>query len=129
MFMRHLWEKLKKWIGKMQKVNLSANETIKHFRQIIIIIKTVGTEDEHITNQIEAAMAFAKNNGIDAEDEYKLKNWPRKTHRILDEHPETSCLGELDIIKYYRKEFCAVVDILLNNLEEYQFCRTISQCL
>ena len=109
MFMRNVMSKTKILTKQIQAIDLNIFQALEAPEVTINTLKYIRVNENDINNQIDAAIAFGAERGIDAPSEFAKHHRLRMAPRRIDDAPETA---------FYRKEFLQVLDAqisLLNN--------------
>jgi hypothetical protein len=72
--------------------------------------------DTEVNDLVDASVSFASNLEVDAVSEYQRYHRTRRLPRCLDERQNTT--AEMEMPKFYRKEFALVLDTLLLQIKE-----------
>lgn len=115
MFGKNVFIKTK--VTKMlERETLDITGAIEALKLIGENIQRIREKDAEIDNFVGASVLFASNLEVDTIFEYKKYHLTRRLPRRLDERHNTA--AEMEMPKFYRKEFALVLDTLLLQIRE-----------
>lgn len=89
---------------------------LKHLTPTINTLKYAREDHHGIDKEVQAAVAFGRQHGIDVEAEFNRHHRPRAIPRRIDERPQNGV--DINLTEHYRKEFLRVLDVQMSALEE-----------
>ncbi len=111
MFAKNVFIKTKMMTKVLEKETLDITGAIEALQITEKSIQQIRESDMQLSNLVQAAVSFASTFEVDANAEYRKFHRKRRMPRRLDENHNTT--AELEMPLFYRKEFTAVLDVLL----------------
>ena len=116
MFMRNVMSKTKILTKQVQAVDLNIVDALEALDATINTLKYLRMKEDDVNLQIDAAIAFSAQHGIDAQSEFAKHHRKRIAPRRIDDAPENAIHPEL--ATFYRKEFLQVLDAQISLLDD-----------
>ena len=116
MFMRNVMSKTKILKKQVQAIDLNIVDALEALDATVNTLKYLRVNEDDINRQIDAAIAFSVQRGIDAQSEFAKSHRRRVAPQRIDDAPETAI--HLDFTAFYRKEFLQVLDAQISLLDE-----------
>ncbi len=116
MFMRNVMSKTKILTKQVQTVGLNVVDALEALDATINTLKYLREKEEDINLQIEAAVVFSAQHGVNAESEFAKHHRKRVAPRRIDDTPENAV--HFGLQTFYRKEFLQVLDAQILLLED-----------
>ena len=116
MFMRNVMLKTKILTKQVQTIELNIVDALEALDATINTWKYLREKEEDISLQIDAAVAFSAQHGIDAESEFVMHCRKRVAPRRIDDTPENAV--HFGLQTFYRKEFLQVLDAQIILLQD-----------
>ena len=116
MFMRNVMSKTKILTKQVQTVELNVVDALKALDATINTLKYLREKEEDTNLQIEAAVVFRAQHGVNAESEFAKHHRKRVAPRRIDDTPENAV--HFGLQTFYRKEFLHVLDAQILLLED-----------
>ena len=116
MFMRNVMSKTKSLTKQVQAIDLNIVDALEALDATVNALKYLRVNEDDINRQIDAAIAFSVQRGIDAQSEFAKNHIRRLVPQRIDDAPETAI--HLDFTAFYRKEFLQVRDAHISLLDE-----------
>ena len=114
--MRNVMSKTKILTKQIQAIDLNIFQALEALEVTINTLKYIRVNENDINNQIDVAIAFGAERGIDAPSEFAKHHRLRMAPRRIDDTPETAI--HLDLTTFYRKEFLQVLDAQISLLND-----------
>ncbi len=101
---------------QVQTVELNVVDALKALDATINTLKYLREKEEDTNLQIEAAVVFRAQHGVNAESEFAKHHKKRVAPRRIDDTPENAV--HFGLQTFYRKEFLQVLDAQILLLED-----------
>jgi hypothetical protein len=116
MFAKNIFIKTKMITKVLEKETLDVTGAIEALKITGENIQSIRESDTEVNDLVDASVSFAFNLEVDAVSEYQRYHRTRRLPRRLDERQNTTV--EMEMPKFYRKEFALVLDTLLLQIQE-----------
>ncbi|XP_028394420.1 uncharacterized protein LOC114518605 [Dendronephthya gigantea] len=116
MFAKNVFIKTKMMTKVLERETLDITGAIEALTMTRENIQRIRESDAEIDDLIDASVSFASNFEVVAISEYERYHRTRRLPRRLDERQNTT--AEMEMPKFYRKEFALVLDTLLLQIQE-----------
>ncbi len=116
MFSKNIFFKLKMLTEVLEKQSLNIIDAISLIRSTLNMLKSIREDEDSINLEIAAIMKFARSNGVNPEEDYRLHHRLRKAPKGIDANNQTT--ADIDCQTFYRREFLALLDVLITSMDE-----------
>ena len=115
-FMRNVMSKTKILTKQVQAIDLNIVDALEALDATVNTLKYLRVNEDDINRQIDAAIAFSVQRGIDVQSEFAKNHRRRVAPQRIDDALETAI--HLDFTAFYKKEFLQVLDAQISLLDE-----------
>ncbi len=114
-FMKSILYKVKIVTEILEKEEINVIDAIETIDSCVTSLERIRTSEEEVNNLLDAAIIFSKKLNIDVQGNFKVHHRRRRVPKKYDISNENE--ATLNIHKFYRKEFFAVLDSLISSLK------------
>ena len=118
MFGKNVMTKTQRLAECLQSEELNVVDALAIMSGTVESLKQLNSNTEGLNGEIESAVKFATNRGLDPTSDFQRYHRRRRPPARLDDNAETS--ASLDLLTFYRKEFKAVLDTQISFLSDVQ---------
>ena len=118
MLLKNIMYKTKMLADFLQGENIDMPGAVIAMESTLASLKRLRSSDNEVSDEIAAAMIFAKSLGIDPDSDFLRLHRARRIPRRLDDRPETASTEIHTVEVYYKSQFFIFMDTLINDLED-----------
>ena len=118
MLLKNIMYKTKMLADFLQGENIDMPGAVIAMESTLASLKRLRSSDNEVSDEIAAAMIFAKSLGIDPDSDFLRLHRARRIPHRLDDRPETASTEIHTVEVYYKSQFFIFMDTLINDLED-----------